>query len=567
MKARTLITFALLHLTACNLALVGSQPGIVEASPVKTGCEYKDVDLNKYGYRPFEEAQVIRSHAGRLRTTLKVAKVKRNIAGCETLLRNYNGELVGPTLRLHPGDTLAIKLINALPPESTPEPADINIPHGFNVTNFHSHGLHVSPAGNSDNVLIAIQPGTNFDVEIKVPEDHPTGIFWYHAHLHGSTALQVSSGMAGALIIEDQESPNSLDSVPEIKAAKEKVLMLQQISYDEQGVIENYDCFGPGGKMSDRCNWRSSRRHTTINGQFVPTMRIKEGEVQRWRFIHGGVRETVDLAIAGNNDYAWPLYELAVDGLSLGYINRWENIELQPGYRTDILVKAPKLDGNLQEQEYWLYDKPSTAQRGLRATEEVRQVLARILVVRGSPDMRLPCDIFNQRGRCPSLAPTRPHQDIKEHDLTGKAQAVTFDIGTRVCPEDPSRPCVPCRSNNDPACKLRFMINDRPFSTSNVRKLELGKASEWTLDSKLANHPYHIHVNPFQHTRKNPDGKDEIVWRDTLLIRSSEAPVKIRSRYERYIGQFVLHCHILDHEDQGMMEVVEVTMPGGGAHH
>jgi len=533
---------------------------------VKPGCEYEPVNLAKYGYGAFEEATIIRSENGKLKTTLNVAYANHDLAGCSTKLRSYNDELVGPTLRLRPGDTLIIDLKNELPNEDDSASEDINEPHNFNVTNFHSHGLHVSPAGNSDNVLIAVLPGVDYQVEIYVPDNHPTGTFWYHAHVHGSTALQVSSGMSGALIIEDKENPRSLDAVPQIKAAKEKTFMLQQISYDEQGVIEDYDCFGPGTKTSPGCNWSNSNRHTTINSQFVPTLEIKEGEVERWRFIHAGIRETIDLAISGNNDKQWPLYEIAVDGLSLGYINRWDNIALQPGYRVDLLVKAPKLDEGYQEQVYWLYDQPSSSDTSLRATEEVRQVLAKIVIKPGDKDMSLPCDTFNQRGACSVLAKTRPHRDITDNELNGKAQHVEFNIASRSCPEDVTKPCIPCK-DDDETCKTRFMVNDRPFSPDIVRTLELGTASEWKLSSELANHPFHIHVNPFQYTRKNPEGKDEIVWRDTLMINQGADPVSIRSRYQRYIGQFVLHCHILDHEDQGMMQIVEVALPNDGDKH
>jgi FtsP/CotA-like multicopper oxidase with cupredoxin domain len=565
MLFRNLVAVTLFFLSACQSVAVDSQSITGEAATVANDCAFKAVDLEKYGYKPFEEAKVVRSSDGTLSTTLTVSMVERNIAGCQATLRNYNGDLVGPTLRLKPGDTLKIKLDNSLPADGKPASADVNEPHGFNITNFHSHGLHVSPSGNSDNVLIAVQPQTSFDVEIKVPEDHPTGTFWYHAHLHGSTALQVSSGMAGALIIEDESSPTSLDSIPQIKAAVEKVFMLQQIGYDEHGMIEDYDCFGPGPKTSKGCNWSSSLRHTSINGQFVPTIKMKEGEVQRWRFIHGGVRETIDLAISGNNDKPWLLYELAVDGLSLGYINAWDHVELQPGYRSELLVKAPSLDDGFSSQEYLLYDRPSDASVGLRATDERREVLARLIVEPGSKDMPLPCNVFNQRDGCPTLAVTRPHKDIEADELNGIPQNVNFDIGPRICPPDPTMPCFPC--NDTPGeCKLRFMINNRPFDTRNIRKLSLGTASEWTLGSSVANHPFHIHVNPFQYVRKNPLGKNEIIWRDTLLVRQ-DVPVKIRSRYERYIGKFVIHCHILDHEDQGMMQIVEVEIPGGSAHH
>ena len=95
-----------------------------------------------------------------------------------------------------------------------------------------------------------------------------------------------------------------------------------------------------------------------------------------------------------------------------------------------------------------------------------------------------------------------------------------------------------------------------------MRRLKLGGVEEWTLRTALTslapNHPFHIHVNPFQHTRIGPDGQPETVWRDTVLVRKGK-PLTVRTRYVRYTGRFVLHCHMLDHEDQGMMELVEIV--------
>ena len=75
----------------------------------------------------------------------------------------------------------------------------------------------------------------------------------------------------------------------------------------------------------------------------------------------------------------------------------------------------------------------------------------------------------------------------------------------------------------------------------------------------VGGHPFHIHVNPFQVKRLGPDGEPQIVWRDTLFV--SGGPVEVRTRYQRFIGTFVLHCHILDHEDHGMMELVTIVTP------
>src|SRR5207302_507082 len=94
-------------------------------------------------------------------------------------------------------------------PQCVTPPANIDEPHCFNGTNLHAHGLWVSPTGNSDNVLISINPQVSFDYQYDIPPDHPSGTFWYHSHRHGSTALQVSSGMAGALIVRGNRLPTA----------------------------------------------------------------------------------------------------------------------------------------------------------------------------------------------------------------------------------------------------------------------------------------------------------------------------------------------------------------------
>jgi FtsP/CotA-like multicopper oxidase with cupredoxin domain len=125
-------------------------------------------------------------------------------------LRGYTGKgvdpkapYVSPTIEAIPGDTVRITLDNTLAAGSQPgDPGCMpgalmpDIPHCFNGTNLHSHGLWVSPTGNSDNVLLSINPQTQFTYEYNIPSDHPSGTFSYHTHRHGSTALQVSSGMA-----------------------------------------------------------------------------------------------------------------------------------------------------------------------------------------------------------------------------------------------------------------------------------------------------------------------------------------------------------------------------------
>lgn len=245
---------------------------------------------------------------------------------CDTVrLRSYQGPgvdpetpFVAPTFNVMPGETLRITLNNKLPADdpSCVEAGNANVPHCFNSTNLHTHGLWISPTGNSDNVLLTIRPNVSFTYEYNIPQDHPAGTFWYHPHLHGSTALQVSSGMAGALIVRGdrlpaENRPGDIDTLlrePDGAAIAEQVLLFQQIPYacfgedgriktdaaglwvcdeGDTGVIETYNQFG-------RIVWKNSGRYTSINGQVTPTMAgIVAGQPSRWRLIHAGVRDSI----------------------------------------------------------------------------------------------------------------------------------------------------------------------------------------------------------------------------------------------------------------------------------
>src|SRR4051812_15484663 len=163
-------------------------------------------------------------------------------------LRSYTGEgvnpdapYVAPVIDVRPGQTISMTLHNKLPadPSCTAHGGNVNKPHCFNGTNLHSHGLWVSPSGNSDNVLLSINPGVDFQYIYNLPPDHPAGTFWYHSHRHGSTALQVSSGMAGALIVRGDRMPTPTTSGDidvilknaDLTAMEDRTLVLQQIQY------------------------------------------------------------------------------------------------------------------------------------------------------------------------------------------------------------------------------------------------------------------------------------------------------------------------------------------------
>jgi FtsP/CotA-like multicopper oxidase with cupredoxin domain len=571
---------------------------------------------------------------------------------------------VSPTINARPGDTVRVKLNNKLPPTTTSydpgcqilENQNHNVPHCFNGTNLHVHGLNVNPSGNGDNVLLSINPGVSFEYEYAIAPEHPAGTFWYHTHRHGSTALQVSSGMAGALIIKGDRLPTpttngDLDTLlAGIPNLKERTLVFQQIQYgcmdsnqnikfqvnqagtavrawtcdpSDVGGIETYQDnnngpFGPLG-FTGFSSWGQSGRYTSINGYVLPTFQVRQNAVERWRMIHGGVRDTIRVIfvkansahvdtrpgeqLAAENMEAFvqancsfatmPFNVVAADGLTMNKAMATRNVTMQPGYRWDALVQFTQLG------EYCMLDVTSQSTEsvgglpsGVRLLGFVNVAADPSQVNKGTVNEQLidaarkvmPTDVRDSviadLNNNLTLSRFAPHRTIAQSELSGgqelnfAIQATPTEVKFMVANQLPTSPGY----------------NPQPYDPRRTdRKLTLGAAEEWILTSQPgAGHPFHIHVNPFEIVSivnnstgvdvSIPGGSDapapgapsdpqyvglKNVWKDTLWVKPGYT-VKVRTRYERYIGEFVLHCHILDHEDQGMMQNVAIVLPGGG---
>jgi len=575
--------------------LLNSQLEEVSASPAAMALSSTEEDIDPRNPRlfPRNSDNEVSSQNGVLDHTLNIEYHTHKIFNpkqkdvVDVKLRSYNGKLHGAPLVVSPGDTMNITLTNKLPDsaETTCEgteggddedPID---PANFNVTNLHTHGLHVSPAGNSDNVLIAVPPGKQFENEIKLPRHHAPGTFWYHAHVHGSTAIQATSGMAGPLIVQ-----GGLDDLEKLKDAPDYIMMFQQIPYvpsEENEDLYEVECYDQFGNSQWQPGVESNGWRTMINGWTQPHLIARPGQVMRWRMIHAGFRETISVsvvpfenlqqsmaaqadAVTDSDDPtslaavasrkaevlepALDLHEVAADALAYGFDWTRKEIELEPGYRSDVLVRID------EPGLYVMVDNEVSAENSLQGRYEFPKVLAYVIVL-GDPAQ----DEFPTNEEMKHL---RVHKSIEDDEvIQDENQSVTFDL---------------------------FTIDGEPFSKNVVRKMKLGTVYEWDLKSNFVNHPFHIHVNPFEITHweeRNEegdmvnmlpiiDGERQTIWKDTILVkgpipRGSPSPqtLKVRSRNERYIGRFVLHCHILDHEDKGMMQIVEITPPGDAHQH
>jgi FtsP/CotA-like multicopper oxidase with cupredoxin domain/peroxiredoxin len=464
-------------------------------------------------------------------------------------LITYNGRPVGPTIRVRRGSTLCIKLINELvrtqaPPliieakpwvSSQEEP-----PHDLFSTNLHTHGLHVSPEGNSDNIFREIPPGGSFQYTIAIPADHPTGTFWYHPHHHGSVAYQLGNGLAGVLIVEGDSSPRKsrvrdLDEVPEIAAARERILLLQQLilERDSHGVgwVDPYDIYHDQPRPG-------AYEAIAINGVVQPTYTMRPGEVQRWRIINAGR--------AGYQELRWynergmelrtmPFSEIALDGLARGALVLRRSVTLYPGSRSDVLVKAPAARGSyflcaLQEDE-------------ASGSEKVKiRRLAQLVVAGRQLPMNMPA--------AAELATCKPFASIEAAECTVRRNVVfQYDDKRKI-----------------------FRINGLSFSQQKQpEQAVLGAAEEWTLSAEAPAegqqdepHPFHVHVNPFEVVKIENLQTGAVYpvseWRDTIAVESGKR-VTIRLRWRDFAGKTVFHCHTLDHEDQGMMHTIRIVDP------
>lgn len=465
----------------------------------------------------FPQPQVRSSQFGLLDTGLEVRTGVTDLGSRSVTTQTFEGTFPAPTLRIKAGDTLRIKLTNNLPADTDPVPADRNTPHHFNTTNLHTHGLHVSPQEPSDNVFVLVEPeGGTYQYEYHIPADHPPGTYWYHPHNHGATSVQLFGGMAGALIIE-----GGVDEVPEVKAAADVVMVINELNIDGQGTVPLYTKTGV---------FPLNQRLLTINGRLLPTITMRPGEVQRWRVINATVRTLVEMQLQGHT-----LNVIARDAITVPNMIPVASEVMGAGNRSDVLVQASTQAG--------LYTLVRKAVGNVPSGGEPEQVLAYVQVVGELAQMSLPTGPLPT----PEALP-----DIDPGEVTN-FRTLTF----AVAPGGPA--FVAPNVGNFP----NFTIDGQRFDPTRVdHPVPLGAVEEWTLiNTSNVEHPFHIHVNDFQVFEVNGVAQP-LEWRDTITIPAKvgnvNGSVRFRTRFEDFTGKFVLHCHILQHEDIGMMQVVEV---------
>jgi FtsP/CotA-like multicopper oxidase with cupredoxin domain len=279
--------------------------------------------------RELRQPAVLRSHHGKLRVKLTCRPAVVQMGAPKPVRTyTYDGIVPGYTWELKGGELLRVDLRNHLPELPPQPPMTMDRPHEWTTTNLHTHGLHVSPSGNADNIFRKIPPGDRQLFEIPIPDDHPAGIFWYHPHHHGAVTQQVRGGMAGLIIVR-----GDLDKVPEVRAAKEKVLVLQSI---ELGA--DYELLDPiPDPTKEQAFFPRKNVLYTVNGRLTPKITMYPGEVQRWRLLNAAEGKYLSLKLQEHE-----LNVLAWDGLTMAAPESAELVMMSAGNRVELLVKARK---------------------------------------------------------------------------------------------------------------------------------------------------------------------------------------------------------------------------------
>src|SRR6267143_860265 len=411
----------------------------------------------------------------------------------------FNGQPNAPTLRLSPGDRLRITYVNDLPAKP---PEKCLAGPCMDMTNLHFHGLAVSPQAPQDNVLdMMAMPGQSLHYPVHIPKDHPHGLYWYHTHPHGESYRQALDGMSGALVIEGIAS-----YFPPLVGLPERVLVVRgrSIVNDPQSA----DLKHRVELSSDICGAEPETPEEifTVNGSVRPQIEIAPGERQFWRLVNASADRYLTLQVEGQT------FEIvAMDGMPItlhdpNHPTRiTDHVLLPPAGRLEAIVTGPDADPN-----------PAT-------------VLADI-VSRSSGEA---ISRISESPRKPALNPL----DFAAEEKVPPRFIVTFT-------ED----------------KNGFYINGEKFtpSAAPMVRAKVGTVQHWrVVNATRELHPMHIHQVHFLAYAENGRPVAEPMWLDTVNVPFDGSVDVIMDFTDPVIrGMSVFHCHLLNHEDKGMMAKV-----------
>ena len=416
--------------------------------------------------------------ATRLRTSL--------VAGTTSEVYAYNGQIPGPTLDLREGDQVIVHFRNDLPEQTTVHWHGLNLPFESDGSPFHP----VEPGEKRDYVF-TVRPGS-------------AGTYWYHPHPHHRTGYQVAKGLAGAVIVRAADDP-----LP--ATLTERLLILTDTRLNADGTIDLPN-EGSHAALIDRENGREGEL-LFVNGQLLPTLRIRPGEVQRWRILNASASRVYRLALPGHK-----LTHVGSDGGLFERPVEVGEIVLASAERAEVLVRGTGAPGARVQLQALPYDRyiPQT-----RPTDWNKPRPLLTLEYAAGPPAGAP--------RIPDRLRAVPVLDASRAAAT---RVISLSQG---------------------------LINGREMDMARIDvSAALGATEIWEIENLVGmDHPFHLHGFQFQVLDRDGVPEPFRSWKDTVNVPKHQT-VRFIVRYENYPGKWMFHCHILDHEDHGMMGVLEV---------
>ncbi len=460
-----------------------------------------------------------------------------------------------PTLHVQPGDTLVINLLNTVPAGTTemPHMAGMDISRAgeggcgaLNMTdasvNLHYHGTNTSPVCHQDEVIhTIINSGETFRYEVHFPKNEPPGLYWYHPHIHGISFTAVQGGATGAIVVEGIENVN-----PEVVGLPQRVMVVR----------DNQPTNPPPRPLdSDAASDLSVNYIPTGGPQFIPAEYVmKPGEKQFWRVVNSAAVTILDLELRYDGK-PQPFDVIALDGVPIGSQDgsgqgtsmTVTHLLVPPAGRAEIVMTGPS--ARVKDARF-LTKKVDTGPGG--DPDPVRPIIhittsdnvARPSGVRLMPSVSAP-------------PPAPRFANLAEAQVTARRK-LYFS-------EDDTNFYITVAGQTPKA----YAMDDPPSIVTTQ-----GSVEDWTIENRaLESHEFHMHQIHFKLMSRNgvalPAEAQQVLDTVDIPFWSGNGPypsITVRMDFRGPdIGDFVYHCHILDHEDGGMMAIIRVLPRAEGS--
>jgi FtsP/CotA-like multicopper oxidase with cupredoxin domain len=494
-----------------------------------------------------------------------------------------------PTLRVKPGDLVILHLKNALiatdvakaPSMPAHKPhASLSEDRGPEncgggemsavATNLHFHGLTIPPVCHQDDVLkTLLQPGdAAFEYRFRIPDDEPPGLYWYHPHVHGFSKQQLLGGASGALVVEGIERAKKV-----LAGLPERVFVIRDLDLvnpnappaKSEPVVPKFLVDRDGDAANTGTGFGKPAKDLSINYVPVPypdyspaVIEMRPKERQLWRVLNAAAITYLNIEVLFNHA-PQQLGVVAMDGVPLshndpqGEMVSWQkHLVIPPGARVEFIV-----DGPAEGEDALLVTR--TVDTGPGGENDPNRMLARIVAKADAPEPR-------------SRLSNSPEP------LAGSAIPWLGDVA----PVRVRRLYFSEKLDNpdDPTSAVEFYLTEegqqpKMFDMNSTEPnivVQQGTVEDWIVENRSGElHDFHIHQLHFLLIDYMGKPVNENFLRDTVNVpyntgRSLTYPsVRLRMDFRdpNIVGTFVYHCHILEHEDKGMMGAIRVDPPMG----